>query len=187
MKSEQMLQAEKLKLSGQHKQAIDILEQMLVDDLYNVQAYEELGDNYLSIREFEKATKALKFALRIDPISANAHYLLGFTYSCQNNFEESIKELEVADKIEPNHPEIIRCLGWSIFNAGKKQQGLVLLYRANHLAPNDSLIMFDLCVCLLNSLEFDKAEQIFQSVLMNEPDNMQALECLKACSHFRTK
>jgi len=187
MTSELILKAEKLKLNGEHLDAIGILEDIVKSDLNCIAAFEELGDNFLSLRQFDKALRALKYALRLDPISANAHYLLGFTFSCLNQFDKSIAELEIADKIEPNHPEIVRCLGWSIFNAGKKKQGLVILNRANALAPNDPLIMCDLGVCLLNDMQFEAATKMFEKILTIEPGNHQALECLKACSHFKQK
>jgi tetratricopeptide (TPR) repeat protein len=103
------------------------------------------------------------------------------------NFEVSIEELETADTLEPNHPEILRCLGWSIFNSGRRKQGLILLERATAMAEQDVLILSDLGICYLNEREFDKAEEIFQKVLSIEPQNDKAKECLKACNYFRKK
>lgn len=179
--------ADEKKLLGLHDEAIQICESILHDDLECIEAYEEIGDNYLSLREFEKAIRALSRALEINPESANAHYLLGFTYSAMNEWDTSIDELEVADNLEPNHPEILRCLGWSIFHSGRRKQGLILLERASHMAKDDSLILCDLGVCYLNDRQFDHAEEAFQKVLNLEPQNDKARECLKACNYFRKK
>ena len=97
-------QADQLKLAGKHQEAIKVCEKILLSDLDCVAAYEELGDNFLSLREFGKAEKALTRAVRLDPQSANANYLLGFTYSSLGEWEESIQFLESADQIQPNHP-----------------------------------------------------------------------------------
>lgn len=180
-------EADEKKLQGLHEEAIEICESILFEDLECGEAYEEIGDNYLSLRQFQKAINALKKALKINPESANAHYLLGFTYSAMNNWDKSIDELEVADGIEPNHPEILRCLGWSIFNSGRRKQGLILLERASAMAEKDSLILCDLGICYLNERNFDKAEEVFQKVLSLEPQNDKARECLKACNYFRKK
>src|SRR5210317_1785366 len=118
--SQEIKKAEELKLSGNHEGAIKFCESLLYDDLNISKAYEEIGDNYLSLKEFTKASKALQQAIMLDPISANAHYLYGFVLSVEGNFEKSIEELELADRIEPNHPEILRCLGWSYFNFGNQ-------------------------------------------------------------------
>jgi tetratricopeptide (TPR) repeat protein len=179
--------ADEKKVQGLYEEAIAICESILCVDLECGEAYEEIGDNYLSLRQYDKAIKALKKALKINPESANAHYLLGFTYSAMNKWESSIDELEVADGIEPNHPEILRCLGWSFFHSGSRKQGLVLLERASFMAKDDSLILCDLGVCYLNDRQFDRAEQVFQSVLNLEPQNDKARECLKACNYFRAK
>lgn len=179
--------ADEKKVQGLHEESIKICEAILCDDLDCAEAYEEIGDNYLSLRQFDKAITALNRALKIAPTSANAHYLLGFTYSSMNKWDKSIEELEVADNLEPNHAEILRCLGWSIFHSGRRRQGLVLLERAAELSKEDILILSDLGICYLNERSFDKAERIFQIILNLEPQNDKARECLKACNYFRKK
>lgn len=179
--------ADEKKLMGLHDEAIAICEAILVGDLECSEAFEEIGDNYLSLREFDKAIKALKQAIEINPFSANARYLLGFTYSAMSEWDNSIDELELADQMEPNHPEILRCLGWSIYHAGRKTQGLSILERASNMADDDVLILCDLGVCYLNSRDFDAAAHIFEVVLGLDPENDKAMECLKACSYFKDK
>lgn len=178
-------EADQKKLMGQHHEAIMICEEILCDDLECNEALEEIGDNFLSLKDFPKAIKALKQAKRVNPKSANAHYLLGFAYSGINEWKESIYELEVADSLEPNHPEILRCLGWSVYHYGEKERGLVLLKRAAHMSPDDIFILCDLGVCYLNNRAFNEAESIFNKVLELEPGHTKARECLKACSYFR--
>lgn len=178
-------EADQLKLKGRHEDAIKVCEKILLNDLNCVEAYEEIGDNYLSLKEFEKAERALKRAVGVDPASANANYLLGFTYSSLGEWEPSIEHLESADKIQPNHPEILRCLGWSFFHYGQKKKGIIVLERALNLAWDDCLIMCDLGVCYLNEKNFDRSIALFQKVLSLEPQNEKARECLKACQFFK--
>jgi tetratricopeptide (TPR) repeat protein len=178
-------EAEQLKMSGSHKDAIAMCEKILMDDLECTQAYEEVGDNYLSLREYDKAKKALEKALKTNGRSANANYLLGFLYSATGDFKRSIKYLELADNYESNHPEILRCLGWSLYHEGQRQRGVVLLERALTLAPQDSLILSDLGVCYLNSKKFDKSARLFKKILDIEPDNEKAKECLNAVKFFQ--
>ncbi len=147
-------EADEKKLMGLHHEAISICEDILCDDLDCNEALEEIGDNYLSLRQFPNAIKALKQAKRVNPKSANAHYLLGFAYSSVNEWKESIYELEIADSMEPNHPEILRCLGWSVYHYGEKERGIVLLKRATMMSPDDIFILCDLGVCYLNERKF---------------------------------
>lgn len=178
-------EADQLKLKGRHEDAIRLCERILMSDLDCIEAYEEIGDNFLSLKEFEKAEKALLRAVQLDPHSANANYLLGFTYSALGDWEGSIEYLESADQIQVNHPEILRCLGWSYFHYGQKKKGIIVLERALNLAWDDCLILCDLGVCYLNEKNFERAIALFQKVLAIEPENEKARECLKACKFFQ--
>ncbi|MBU1446051.1 tetratricopeptide repeat protein [Patescibacteria group bacterium] len=178
-------EAQQMKEDGRHMDAVKTCEKILMEDLSCVEAYEEIGDNYLSLREYDKAKKALVNAIKLDTRSANANYLLGFLYSAISDFAKSIKYLEFADRCEPNHPEILRCLGWSLYHNKQKNRGVILLERAATLSPDDSLILSDLGVCYLNNKNFDKASALFQKVLTIEPENTKAQECLNAVRFFR--
>jgi len=87
-------EADKKKNEGKHSEAIKICERILISDLNCKEAYEEIGDNYLSLRQYDKAKKALLQALKIDKDSANASYLLGLVYSCTGNWEKSVHSRE---------------------------------------------------------------------------------------------
>lgn len=178
-------EADKKKNEGKHVEAINICEKILAGDLKCVEAYEEIGDNYLSLRKYDKAEKALRQAIKLNRGSANANYLLGFVYSCTGNWKESVLLLEVADRLYPNHPEILRCLGWSMYHFGQQKRGIVLLERSLFLAPNDPLILNDLGVCYLNEKDFDRAATLFKKTLQIEPDNQKAKECLNAVRFFQ--
>lgn len=180
-------EAERLKMAGEHLEAIKLCEKILSYDLDTQVAYEEIGDNFLSMREYVKAEIALIQALRLNPTSANAHYLIGFSHSALGRWKESIEHLERADSIQANHPEILRCLGWSIFHSGEREQGLVLLERALNLSPADPLILSDLGICYLNNKHFDRANDLFRKVLEIEPDNDKVKECLYAVKFFKNE
>jgi tetratricopeptide (TPR) repeat protein len=178
-------EADKKKNEGKHTEAIRICEKILAGDLSCTEAYEEIGDNYLSLRKYDKAEKALRQAIKLSGDSANANYLLGFVCSCTGKWAKSVTLLEKADSIYPNHPEIIRCLGWSMYHHGQKKRGVILLERALFLAPNDPLILNDIGVCYLNEKNFEKAARHFKKTLQIEPDNQKAKECLNAVKFFQ--
>lgn len=178
-------EAEKKKMKGEHLEAIKICEKILIHDLECIEAYEEIGDNYLSLRQYEKAKKALTRALKLHGRSANANYLLGFVFSAVGEFKKSIDYLEKADEVEPNHPEILRCLGWSIFHEGQRKRGIILLERALNLKKDDPLILSDLGICYLNDKNFDRSSYLFKKVLEIEPHNEKARECLNAVRFFQ--
>ena len=160
---------ENYKKLGQHELAVKELESFLCEELANSYAYEELGDNFLSLRRLDAAEKVLKEAIKLNPVSANAHYLLGFVYGTQTNWTRSVAQLDLANRIEPNHAEILRCLG---------------MYRARNLSSEDVLILTDLGVCLLNNKQFDEAYLIFKKIIAIEPEHEHAIECLRLCKYY---
>jgi protein O-GlcNAc transferase len=177
-------QADLLKSQGEYLEAIKLCEEILADDLNCVEAYEEIGDNYISLRKLEKAEKALAQALKLDPTSANTHYLLGFLHSCKRDWQHSIKSLEKADELKSNHSEVLRCLGWSYFQNGNIDRGIVILERALALEPNDIYILTDLGVCYLTAKNIPKALPIFHRVLDLDPGNQKARECLMILEEY---
>ncbi len=178
-------EADKKKNEGKHLEAIRLCERVLLKDLHCTEAYEEIGDNYLSMRKYAQAEKALLQALKNNKKSANANYLLGFVYSCVGRWQESVEYLEIADELYANHPEILRCLGWSMYHQGEQHRGIILLERSLFLAPNDPLILNDLGVLYLNNKNFERAEQLFKKTLQIEPSNDKAKECLNAVKFFK--
>lgn len=185
MLDELLKEADRLKLNGQHDEAILLANKMLLSDLDYVEAYEEIGDNYLSLRQYDRAKKALKHALKLNPKSPNALYLLGFLYSSTGDFDRSVETLETANNVQPHHPEILRCLGWSIFHGGERSRGLMILERAKAMAPKDTLIMCDLAVCYLNDRQFERTISLLEHALHIEPNNEKAKDCLETARFFK--
>lgn len=178
-------EADALKLKGKHQEAISMANKMILSDMDYAEAFEEVGDNYLSLREYDKAMKALKHALKLRPRSPNALYLLGFLYSSTGDFDKSIETLELANRVQPHHPEILRCLGWSIFHGGDRKRGLVILERARAMAPKDTLILCDLAVCYLNDRQFEATITLLEEALNLEPENEKARDCLETAKFFQ--
>jgi len=180
-----LVQAEELKMQNQHREAIEICQGILIHDLGVVEAYEEIGDNYISLKAYTKAKKALEKALKLNKRSANANYLYGFVWSALHEWEDAIKFLELANEYQPNHPEVLRCLGWAYFCSGLRKKGLAILERALVLAPMDSYILCDLGICHLNDRSFDRAMDLFSQTLAVDPENVKARECLKIAQMFQ--
>jgi len=179
--------SDKFKIKEKYEEAIGVCEGILAIDPNCTEAYEEIGDNYISLRKLAKAEKALAQALKINPQSANAAYLSGFMESCRRNWKRSISFLEKADEFKPNHPEILRCLGWSHAMNGNYNHGIILLERAKTLSPDDVYILTDLGVCYLNNKNIAKALPIFHRVIEIDPSNRKARECLLIVEEYAAK
>jgi len=177
---ERLEQAEQLKLMSQHKEALQILEQLLIEDPENVSALEEVADNELSLEQYDRAEAAAKQAIGLDKESYTGYYILGFLLSHKEQWKEALKLLRTANNLKPNNPEILRCLGWALFSSGERAQGIVTLERALNLDNENPLTMCDLGVAYLQVRNFLKAKALFLRSLDLDPTNERAKECMQA-------
>ena len=178
-------EAERLKINCHHTEAIAILEDLLAEDPGNVAALEEVADNELSLENYDRAMNAASQAAALEPESYTAHYILGFIRSLKEDWEKSLEDLQIANQLKPNNPEILRCLGWVLFNAGKRVQGVVTLERALNLDPINTLSLCDLGVCYLHIRKYEKAHDLFRKALVIEPGNERAQECIEAIARLQ--
>lgn len=180
-------EAEDLKFEAKHLEAIALCEKILCESPDNVHALEEIADNYLSLDEFEKAEKAACQTLKIDKDSYTAYYILGFIRSHERKWDEAEQLLSKANTLHANNPEILRCLGWALFNKKEQTKGLVTLERALNLDQENSLILCDLGVCYMQMKNFEKALTLFERTLEIDPNNDRAKECIAAAQGLHQK
>ena len=173
-------EAEQLKLMGQHKEALEMLEQLLIEDPSNISALEEVADNELSMENFDRAKTAALQAIGLDNKSYTGYYILGFLHSQQNNWSEALAQLQKANALKPNNSEILRCLGWALFRNGQRTQGVVTLERSLNLDMDNPLTLCDLGVAYLQTKNFSKAKMLFTRTLDLDPGNSRAHKCVQA-------
>lgn len=177
---ERLEKAEQLKLVGKHEEAIAILEQLVLEDPSNVSALEEIADNELSLERYDRAETAALQSIALDPSSYTGHYILGFLRSHESKWDEAYLSLKEANKLKANNPEILRCLGWVLFQLGQKPQGIVTLERALNLDSDNTLTLCDLGVAYLELQNFSKARALFLRALDLDPGSPRARECVAA-------
>lgn len=177
---ERLERAEQLKLSGKHKDALVILEQLVLEDPSNVSALEEIADNELSLDQFARAEVAARQAVALDASSYTGLYILGFLRSHEGKWEEALVRLKEANRLKANNPEILRCLGWVLFKLGQRTQGVVTLERSLNLDSDNTLTLCDLGVAYLELNNFPKSRALFLRALDLEPANSRARECVAA-------
>jgi tetratricopeptide (TPR) repeat protein len=177
-------QAEDLKMEGKYAESIALLEKLLITDPDNVEALEEIADNELSLEHFDRAANAARSAIALDSKSFTGYYILGFVASHFERWNESVELLRTANTLKHNNPEILRCLGWALFNSGDNVDGVVTLERALNLDPANPLTLCDLGVIYLRMNNFAKAKALFQRALDVDPGNARALECLQMAARI---
>lgn len=184
---EALEEIEELKLSGNHQKSIEEAEKLLYKDPDCVPALEEIADNYVSLNDYKRAEKACYRALKLNGNSYTAHYILGYITSQGQDWPRAVEYLKKSNELHANNPEILRCLGWALFNSKKRTQGTVILERALNLDPENSLTLCDLGICYLQTRNFDKAVQLLHRAKELDPDNKRIQEVYKAATGFRDR
>lgn len=179
-------EAEQLKMRRQHEESLALLEGLLSRDPGNVAALEEVADNELGLRRFDRAVKAAKQAVALDKKSYTGHYILGFVASVNREWEKAEAHLNIANEFYPNNSEILRCLGWVLFQQDKKVQGVVTLERSLNLDPYNTFSLCDLGVCYMEANDFRKAHALFDRALDIDPTNERAQECVEMVMRMRS-
>ena len=177
---ERLERAEQLKLQGKYREALAMLEELLLEDPENVSALEEVADNELSLGDFRRAETAAQQAIALDTASYTGHYILGFLRSRTEQWTEAVTHLRKANQLKSNNAEILRCLGWALFHAGQRAQGIVTLERALNLDSISALTLCDLGVAYLEVQNIVKSRTLLERALEIEPGNVRARECLTA-------
>lgn len=174
-----LLRANELKHQAKYKEAIALLEDILLSDPTSVVALEEIADNEMSLGNHDRAKRAAESALSLSKESCGGHYVLGFLASHESRFDASVQHLQAANRLDPNNAEILRCLGWSLFSSDRDVEGIVTLERALNLEPDNSLILCDLGVVCLQCHQFQKSISLLKRALAIDPSNERAQECLQ--------
>lgn len=171
--------AETLKIDGKYEQAIALLEEILTFFPDNVMALEEIADSELSLEHLERAAVAAKRAVALDSGSYTGHYVLGFIASQREEWGRAIQHLQIANHLKSNNPEILRCLGWALFEIGERVQGIVTIERALNLDPLSVLTLCDLGFAYVECQNLPKARSLFERALDIDQASVRALECLE--------
>ncbi len=178
---------EELKLSGKHDKSIMEAEKLLFNDPNCVEALEEIADNYVSLDSYDKAEKACQHALKLNKRSYTAKYILGFIHSQKQEWPKAIGYLKSSNTLHSNNPEILRCLGWALFNTNKRTQGVVILERSLNLDPENALTLCDLGICYMQMKNFDKSVELLKKAMQLDPNNKRIKECFLAATNFRDR
>jgi len=97
--------AEELRRQKRHKEAIDLLVDLLRYGEEKAAIYFRLGNVYFDAGDLSRAEYAYQRAIQEDPHHASAHHNLGVVYRKQGKIAESVKMLKKARRLEIRYPK----------------------------------------------------------------------------------
>ena len=169
--------------SGEPQKAITSLSKAVRADDSFLQAYVELGKLNYSLNYLERAKKALRRAVQLDPAQNEAHYFYALTLEKMRNFKDSIEEFQITLKNNAFSFECYAHLGHIYMEMSNSVQAFECFEKAIELGTNDVEMLSELKYNYANYLviagELNRALKLWkevQAVLPNYRDTVQKIE-----------
>lgn len=124
--------------SANYTTAISLLKKPRASDWFY---YYGRGISYERLKEWSKAEKDFKAALKLSPNRPDVLNYLGYSWVDQNlNLTNAMKLIRKAVKLKPNSGYYVDSLGWAHYRLGKYKEAVSILEKAVMLRPDDPVI-----------------------------------------------
>jgi len=168
-----------------------------IDKSYAI-AYASLGFTHTSdlifgwskspIKSFEQAEKCAENALGLNDSFDMAHILLAWNCMVKRQHDEAIREAERAVELSPNGAQAHASLAFIHCFADNTELAIELIKRAFRLDPIPPQFYYTvLAVAYRLEGHYEKAIELVNKCLSENPDNLQALLVLAACYSLLNK
>jgi tetratricopeptide (TPR) repeat protein len=142
----QIGRADALSQNGNHKEAIEVLQELTEIAPDMATAYQALGDDFRSVDRLEDAVVSYSSALdlleRQKASNWTLHYSRGIVYEQLDDWINAEKDFRRALEIKPNQPYVLNYLGYSLVEKQLKlDEALNLIETAVSLRPESGYIV----------------------------------------------
>ena len=162
---------------GELEEAFNICKKGLEKHPNYTSARVVLGRIYQEQEKIEQAVIEFKKVLEIDPENLIAHSLLGKIYIVRGDYQSAIEEYQKILTLNPDDEETQEALKEAIEKAAGEQKSSSkppkeLLTPEKKNPPNESTASLTIAELYLKQGHFDKAIEVFQELLANDPQNL---------------
>lgn len=163
------------RMMGKHEHAIEHLHQALNLDKKNARAFHVLGMIYVDITDFPRALECLENAAGLAPTEPQYHVSFAETLKKAGLDYEAGIELHRACEINPNYADSFIGYGQYLLEHHRHDEAMECFEHAKSLAPTNLYIQERLGDTFAGLGNIEKAITIYDSVLLSEPDRINAL------------
>lgn len=136
--------------------------------------YTNLGREYGSRGDSEKALKAFEKAIEIEPRFAFPYNNIGNIYLDRGEFDKAIEYYKKAIEIDPNHAFTYNNVGNLYLRTGRYKEAIPFYKRATELVPNNAYVYNNLGKACLNAGMLDDAEMYLKKAIDIDPNVIYA-------------
>ncbi len=157
--------AEGMILENRYGDALELLEEVLVDEPDHREALRLAGIAYMESGEEMKALKALEFYLRRWDRNPKVLEALGCAHFKLGNYGTSRNLLEEAEACDPDCASIERNMGVVYHKLGDVEKSFRCLQHSNELVPDDYRTMYALAMAYLEYHRSAEAKELLKEML----------------------
>jgi cytochrome c-type biogenesis protein CcmH/NrfG len=148
--------------------------QGIQEDPKERRCWEQLGDYYTTLRQFDRAADCYATAVRLAPRDASLHARLATAERRRGRREPARLAAARAARLAPNDAEVVGAYGILLAESRDRPAALLMLRRAHALRPADSRYLLALANTEMDSLEFAAAERRLGPYLKAHPKDADA-------------
>jgi Flp pilus assembly protein TadD len=163
------MQAEILKAQGRAGESAQIYRRIVAAQGQDFQAWNNLGNTYLEVKDVANAVKALEKARKLRPNEPQIRLNLGRALAAASQFKESLAEFQEAARLSPNEAIYLLEFGRALQLVERTADALAVLGSAARLDPHNAEIYAAIGLCFVNLQEVDRAEEAYRVALQVDP------------------
>jgi len=144
----------------------------------NAVAHNNLGMNYLSEGQVDRAIEQYQKAIEINSNASFAHFNLGVAFNQEGEVHEAIGEYQKAIQLQPDYFQARNNLGDALLRTGQTGAAIDDFQEALKLSPESTVLRNNLAFIFLRTGRVSEAVNELQKVLEIQPDNVDACQYL---------
>lgn len=157
--------------SGNHKSAIQLIEQSLAKNTNFVDAHVNLGAAYYSDGNLARAEENFRRASELKPDHAGAHSNLAKTLFDLGRLPDAIASYLAARKANPSNLKFVMRLGELYAECGQPDDAIEQFEQYLQTAPDDVVAMNNLGCVFVKLCRYEEAETQFRRALELKPNS----------------
>lgn len=133
--------------------------------------YFAIADEYLNLKNYQKAVQYYKLAMKNKSLNAAAYYKLARSYALAKDYESAEKCYTKLLSVDPENKDLQISLAYIKGMSGKTEEATRLYKGLIEKFPNDSSLLENYLTLLLFSENLEESEKQYQILLEKFPDN----------------
>ena len=164
-----------------YHQAIELLQEILVQSDEMPVALLYLGRAYHASGDFNRAIQALQFFLKFQPDSAEGHFFLGRAYFTLGLFDHAYGHLKDSTSLDGSFVPALGLLGLTLLKHGRPQASIAVFEKALALEPDNRSIftgylnaLLTYAIRLFYRHRYEEARDALLFIRKHRPDSLVA-------------